>query len=814
MTSNNKVHDSLIKILYQERRTGYVDSVVIGGLDAFIEKNLTKLTNVLPKGFARYSELNVNERRKLAELIDSNIKENEKSNLSGKLVESQLFDRYGNQVGFRAGKSIQLGSSIKVLKGNLPKRTLLKLEENMGIRTVGDLLFHFPNRHDDFSEICKINQLKPGLTQSVVAVVWETVAKTGFRGKKRVDLILSDETGNLKISLFNQVWAARELSQGTRVMISGRVSAINGIITIDSPVYEVLTAGSTNIHTGRLVPVYPLTSGISQRFMRRLVNSALSSCVSSLEEFLPANLVERIGLLGFREAVSKYHYPQSEKELSNAKRRLAFDELFLMQMVARKRKLEWENDVPSVSVNRSEKVARFISTLPFTLTKSQQNSVEEILSDMCSTSAMRRLLQGDVGSGKTVVAACAMLAVTLGGNQAALMAPTEVLAEQHFSTLVRLLNKNNSSNGAATLFVEPNIVEIQVDRDLPKLTMALLMGSLTESVKRKTRQRLSRVGIDIVVGTHALLQDSVDIPRLTLAVIDEQQRFGVLQRDVLQERLPRPHMLVMSATPIPRSLALTMCGDLDISTIDELPVGRKPIRTIVESSDRRKHVYDFIREEVKDGKQAFIVFPLVDESESVNARAAVEEHLRLSTSVFTEMKVGLIHGRMKLDEKEYAMELFRNGDTQILVATSVVEVGVDVPNASVMLIEGADRFGLSQMHQFRGRVGRGEHQSHCVLIADDPNEIALKRMEIMKRVGDGFRLAEEDLNIRGPGDYIGTRQSGQPIFKVATISDSDILSLASVEAKRLMEVDPFLSADENSNLKKRYDEAQTDLRVS
>ena len=428
---------------------------------------------------------------------------------------------------------------------------------------------------------------------------------------------------------------------------------------------------------------------------------------------------------------------------------------------------------------------------------------------------MRRLLQGDVGSGKTVVAAAAMIKAVASGKQSALMAPTEVLAEQHFHTLSSLLL---ASEGVKEGIVEDgefeNVIKIQGMESGKDITLALLVGSLNEKVKNTTREKLASGDIDIVVGTHALIQESVDIPNLAMLVVDEQHRFGLLQRSVLLEREPRPHMLVMSATPIPRSLALAMAGELDISVINEMPVGRKPIRTIVESSERRENIYIFMKEQIKEGRQAFIVFPLIDDSESIQARAAVSEYERLSYEVFPELKLGLLHGRMSLIEKENVMDDFKSGRLDILLATAVVEVGIDVPNASVMLIDGAERFGLSQMHQFRGRVGRGEFQSHCILVSDSPGEEARNRMEILRRTSDGFKLAEEDLKIRGPGDYIGTRQSGAPIFKVAEISDTELMELAGIEAERILEYDPNLASADNMLLRDRYDQLIEDLKVN
>ena len=446
--------------------------------------------------------------------------------------------------------------------------------------------------------------------------------------------------------------------------------------------------------------------------MRRIVALSLSFAVNQVKEYLPQDILKRTGLMGRSEAIKRYHYPRDKKNLLDARRRLAFDEFFLISLVAEKRRLDWKSEVAAPRIDIDINAVDIVSSLPFQLTQAQMKAVIAILGDISSEKAMRRMLQGDVGSGKTAVATLAMLAASKRDYQSALMAPTEVLAEQHFSSIARLLNPDI---GTHVLGDDGNIIDVHVKSIGKTVKIALLMGSLKDGTKTRTRELLSQGIIDIVVGTHALIQESVEIPILALAVVDEQHRFGVLQRTILHDRNPRPHLLVMSATPIPRSLWLTMCGDLDMTVLDELPSGRKQIETLIESPERRGNVYEFVRKQIADGRQAFIVFPLVEESDAINARSAVSEFDRLASQVFQDLNLGLIHGRMTLSEKEEVMDRFRSGELHILVATSVIEVGVDVPNASVMVIDGAERFGLSQMHQFRGRVGRGEHQSYCVL---------------------------------------------------------------------------------------------------
>ena len=778
----------LVRILNQEKDIGYSDAVVIGGLDQFLASNFEELSSISKFEMVPYSRITLAEREawatKTINLVDSSVGRSKQ--VSGNRIRnsSRVMD-------------LPLHSSVRELKLYSRGKMWDLLKTGFSIQTISDLIFHFPHRHDNYSEVRKIASLVAGEKQSILATVWDVSLLPG-RGKRkgRIIVTLYDETGNIKVTLFGQQWAAKDLQSGTEVMLSGDVSNFAGRLTFDSPVYEVLRRGEKNLHTGRIVPIYPMVAGVNGKSLRNVVRTALASAVDKIEEFLPNAVLGRSGLMGFSEAISRYHYPNNIKALEDARRRLAFNELFLVQLVSQKRKSEWKLDKASIPLPSSEIVTDFVSSLPFVLTSWQTSALKEVLEDINSSVAMRRLLQGDVGSGKTVVAAAAMLCAAANGLQSAIMAPTEILAEQHYLTITNLLG-SESPEGR-------DIIHIQIEGTSRTLTLALLTGSMSNKDKKRIQSAVSSGEVDIVVGTHSLLQEAVNFKKLGLVVVDEQHRFGIMQRALLQESDPRPHLLVMSATPIPRSLALVMCGDLDLSVIDELPGGRKPIQTVVEPSQRRANVYNVIRQEIKKGRQAFIVFSLIDESASVEARAAVEEHLRLSTQVFPDLTVGLLHGRMTLKEKEVVMDRFREGSLQVLVATAVVEVGVDVPNASVMFIDGADRFGLAQMHQFRGRVGRGVHQSLCILMAENPGENAVARMDALRKNSNGFTLAEIDLKLRGPGDYIGTRQSGSPLFKVAQIEDSDLLSLAKVEAERILGNDPDLKDPSNSLLYEKY----------
>ena len=554
----------------------------------------------------------------------------------------------------------------------------------------------------------------------------------------------------IKVIFFGQPWVATDLKVGDKVILSGRVAYEKGKPVYKSPIYERIVDGVTRLHTGRLVPVYALSQGINIKPLRRQIYGALRASVDQLTEYMPQSILQRTGLYSLKKAVSRYHFPKDIQDLSRARRRIAFDELFFIQLLMRKKKLDWKNKIAGIALERNQVLLEEIfGALPFKLTSAQTRGVNEISEDMSSSIPMRRVLQGDVGSGKTLVALAGMIQASSKGYQSALMVPTEVLSEQHFMTL-----QNFFSSSPPKPLIEglSNVVETDISGTDYKLTIALLNGSLRKREKTMPQELIRSGQADMIVGTQALIQDSVDIPNLAFLVVDEQHRFGVNQKSVFDRLDPRPHLLLMSATPIPRSLYFTMIGDLDLSVIDQMPVGRKPVQTHVYDKSKRDEVYRFIRKEILDGRQAFVVCPLIEESESLQSKAAMEEYESLSKDVFPEMKVGLLHGRMKLSEKEAVMDLFRSGYIHILVATAVIEVGIDVPNASIMLIDGAERFGLSQLHQFRGRVGRGEHQSYCILMSDNPSEDSKERMDILHRVNDGFRLADEDLRMRGAGE--------------------------------------------------------------
>ncbi|MCE2464180.1 MAG: ATP-dependent DNA helicase RecG, partial [Dehalococcoidia bacterium] len=694
-------------------------------------------------------------------------------------------------------RGVSLDSPVDRLRGVDAKLSgkLLKLD----VATIRDLLYLLPRRHNDFSNFASISELVVGEEQTIVATVWEAREKTlGQKGRlKATEAVVSDETGNIRVVWIGQPYVARVLKPNSRVALSGKVEAYRGQLQFQSPEFEILDKQESLIHTGRLVPVYPGTEGLTPRRLRSIIWQALEQWVPRMEDFIPEDLRKRAKLAPLPEAILQGHYPDDLISLERARKRLAFDEFFLIQMAVLKRRRSWRDAAEGISVQANPKVRDgFIASLPFSLTDAQERCLWEILADMArGTPSMNRLLQGEVGSGKTVVALAGLLEAVASGYQGSIMVPTEVLAEQHFATVSRLLG------GLARPLREENLITVYLD-SLPRpISVGLLTGSTRAALKRELQQRVSEGTLDIAIGTHALIQEGVEFPRLALAVVDEQHRFGVMQRAALRQRSgTTPHLLVMSATPIPRTLALTIYGDLDVSTIDQLPPGRQQVLTRNVPPERRDAAYGFVRKEVRNGRQAFVICPLIEESDAVEARAATEEYERLSTEVFPDLRLGLLHGRMTPGEKEEVMGRFRNGDTDILVSTAVVEVGIDIPNATVMVVEGAHRFGLSQLHQFRGRVGRGENKSYCLLLSDYSTPEAKERLSAVERIHDGFQLAEVDLSLRGPGDYFGTRQSGLPALRVARLSDHDLLKSAREEAAMLLQDDPDLRKPHHESL--------------
>jgi len=691
-----------------------------------------------------------------------------------------------------------LEASITTLKG--VSAAMAAKFNRLGVKTIRDLLYFFPHRHLDYSQRKHISQLVEGEEQTIMANVWQA-QETRLGGRRSTEAIVGDETGNVRVVWFNNPYVAKSLPTNARVVISGRVGLFGGRHVFESPEWELLEDKEL-VHTGRLVPLYSLTQGLKPRQVRKLMKAVVDGWSGQVEDFLPPELIKRCKLLELPRAIAQAHYPEDETAKDNARYRLAFDELFILQLGVLGKKHEWQESQPGNPLSpQPAPLETFLKFLPFELTSSQQKVLKELLVDLEKSRPMSRLLQGEVGSGKTVVATAALLVAAANGYQGAFMAPTEILAEQHFTNVGQLL-----SRAGKQIAEEDNLRRYSGILSRP-LTLALLIGDLKQARKQEIQQRIGAGEIDIIIGTHALIQKEVGFQSLSLVVVDEQHRFGVAQRSALRQKGFNPHVLVMTATPIPRTLALTLYGDLDLSVIDELPPGRQAVKTKWLKPEQRDSAYAFLRRQVTEGRQAFIICPLVEESEVIQAKAAVAEYERLSGEVFPDLKLGLIHGRMSAAEKDKVMHQFRSGELQVLVSTPVVEVGIDVPNATVMLVESADRFGLSQLHQFRGRVGRGSEQSYCMLLAENPSEIGRERLDIIEKVQDGFQLAEEDLRLRGPGEFFGTRQSGLPDLRMAKLSDVALLELARTEAIRLFEKDPGLKKPAHASLAKELGRA-------
>ncbi|HUV76094.1 MAG TPA: ATP-dependent DNA helicase RecG [Dehalococcoidales bacterium] len=799
--------ESLRKILELEQKKGYVDSAVFGGLDKFLRnrsgQTLESITNPRLLGRFRrlvscnYASLTKPQRKEwvndVLELLaeaEPGGKRGSKLPASGKVPLTKARAPAASRSSPPPG-GYSIDSPITITKGI--STSLTAKFGKLGVKTIRDLLYFFPHRHLDYSQKKFISQLSEGEEQTIVANVWQA-QETFLGGRRGTEAIVGDETGNVRVVWFNQPYLAKKLPTNTRIVISGRVSLFKGRHVFESPEWEFVEEKDL-IHTGRLVPVYPLTQGLRPRQVRKLMKGVIDQWAWQVEDFLPGELRERRNLLALPEAIGQAHYPEDAATKDRARVRLAFDELFLLQLGVMSRKHDWQESQPDSVFNIDKSLLEaFLKSLPFELTGAQKKALKEILADLQKPQPMSRLLQGEVGSGKTVVAAAALLMAIANGYQAAFMAPTEILAEQHFYTISELLSRAGEP-------AEKDAYLRSYSGLLPRpITVALLIGDINQARKQELQQHIQAGDVDIVIGTHALIQKGMEFHHLGLAVVDEQHRFGVTQRSALRQKGFKPHMLVMTATPIPRTLALTMYGDLDLAVINELPPGRQVVKTKWLEPRQRDSAYAFLRRQVAGGRQAFIVCPLIEESEAIQAQAAVAEHQRLSKEVFPDLKLGLLHGRLSSVEKDEVMHRFRSGELNILVSTPVVEVGIDVPNAAVMLVESADRFGLSQLHQFRGRVGRGQEQSYCMLLADNPSEVAMERLGIIEKNQDGFALAEEDLRLRGPGEFFGTRQSGLPDLRMAKLSDVPLLEMARSEAIKLFEVDPGLGRPENRPL--------------
>ncbi len=799
--------EKLTKILLLEKQAKFADKAIIGGLHKFYPNWIIEarsepipadLLRQIEDLFTNYAMLDMTSREVGITSILSAIKQqdqeqsvnsdlyvkttpvpyrNEKIETPLKPKENKNSFRQINQ----SKQATGLQSSLTILHGigDIKK----ELYESLGVHKIEDLLYYFPRRYVDYSTLKTINRIEYDEELTIIATVQSLLTTPIHRkNQARVEVVVSDGTGFLRLVFFRSLKYVQSFEKhflrGTQLVISGKVSMYLGRKQMNDPAFEPLDAAHLN--TNRITPVYPLTAGLSQKDVRTAVNSALRFYLTRIQDHLPHELKRTTGLIDLPVALHQVHYPDSFDLLRSAQDRLAFDEIFFLQLGVQQQKQAWQA-IPAEKFEISDTRVESITTaLPFSLTAAQQKVIKEIRSDLSSGRPMNRLIQGDVGSGKTIVAAIACAAVCINGGQAAFMAPTGILAEQHYQSLLRTLARDGREG-------------------LPLLQkeIRLLTGDSSTQEREEIARGCQDGTIKLLIGTHALNEDPVTFKNLQLAIIDEQHRFGIAQRAALRSKGENPHLLVMSATPIPRSLALTLFGDLDISIIDEMPVGRKPVDTRIIHPFAREKVYQLINKELSNGHQAFIIYPLIDKGDDEDQKAAVNEHAYLQKEVFTNYNLGLLHGRMPPDEKERIMRDFREGKHEILVSTTVIEVGVDIPNATVMLIEGANRFGLAQLHQLRGRVGRGGDDAYCLLIPENEDSLENERLAVMTETTDGFILAEKDLEQRGPGDFIGYRQSGYADLRMASLTDIHLIEKARTSAQDILRDDPALDKPEH-----------------
>jgi len=673
-----------------------------------------------------------------------------------------------------------LQKPIQYLKGIGEARA--RLFNRVGIFSVNDLLEYYPRQYEDRTNIKKINTLLDGEQCGFIGTVVSKVTEKRIRrGLSIYKVLVNDGTGVIAVTFFNQDFVKRFFEMGTEYSFFGKIVRRGTIFEAQSPAYEAV-GRDTGKQTGRILPVYSSTAKLTQNIIREAVRNSFALAAKGVLDVLPSDISAKYNLTDKRTSLTNIHFPNTLEDTEKARFTLVFEEFYLLQLGLLRIKENLDKNKEGIRFERRENIDEFLGAIPFKLTDAQVKVYDEIKQDMESNKVMNRLVQGDVGSGKTIVAAMALFKAVRNGYQGALMVPTEILAEQHFESLRPLMEALG-------------------------IKAVLITGSMKASEKKKSYEMLAENTAQIAIGTHALIEDSVVFCNLGLVITDEQHRFGVRQRAALTCKGNNPDVLVMTATPIPRTLALILYGDLDISIIDQLPPGRKSIKTYSVNEGMRGRIYNFIREKVKEGRQVYIVCPLIEESEAIEAVSAEEHAEKIAKEDFKDLRVGLIHGKIKAKEKDSVMHAFIKGDIDILVSTTVIEVGVNVPNATLMVIENSERFGLAQLHQLRGRVGRGEHQSYCVLFNQSKSKISAERMKIMEHSTDGFKISEKDLEIRGPGEFFGTRQHGIPEFKIANIyNDMDILKLAQSAAVDTIKDDPDLIMEKNSLLKQRLDE--------
>ena len=815
--------ETLLRMLALERRGGYQNTAVVGGgLDQFLNRQrrhgdhpqlFTDLVAPLPR--EGYASLDPDARQQWATWVEQRLRPGAppprraaRINPSAEITDDDppKQPRRPRSIAARArrdaladgkGGDDPLSRPVTALgRGISPPAR--KGFAQLGIDTVFDLLWHLPVRHQDWRDVRRIADVEIGETVTVVGEIRSIELRRLRGGREATEANVADGSGSINVWWWRQPWLHKTLQPGMRVGLSGVVDRRGRRLQLQSPEWERLDdPNDDTAHVGRLSPIYPLTKGLPNRTVRRLAFAAVRDYLPLLAESLPWRILAETGYPGEADALKSLHFPDNPEEMELARERLAFQELLSIQLavLGRKREARRRSDAPVIQME-GKFLDRFLAALPFQLTAAQGRALTDIRRDLARSEPMARLLQGDVGSGKTIVAAAAMLAAVKAGYQTVLMAPTEVLAQQHYDTFQRIFADEGESvfhNYAVTQALgRPVRIE-------------LLTGSTRKRRKDAVREGMASGDVDLVIGTHALIQERTALKQLGLAVVDEQHRFGVLQRDALRGKGGSPHLLVMTATPIPRTLALTIYGELDVSVINELPPGRQRVATKVISLDERDEVYERILREAAQGRQSFVICPLVEESDHTETAAATAEFQRLRTGPLAPIadRMRLLHGRMKGDEKQRVMAELARGDADLLVATIVVEVGVDLPNATVMAVEGADRFGLAQLHQLRGRVGRSDLSSVCYLISESDGDEAQRRLGVMESSNDGFELAEVDLEMRGPGEYFGTRQTGLPDLRVAKLTDQRLIERARNWAERLLDDDPYLRAPEHRLLAAR-----------
>jgi len=774
------------RILELEKQKEYLNTAVSGGLqnftgylqnqkktDSMAKEELKKIIEF----FNDYQFFSIDERKKVIGHVLKQI-ENDVPDPFTETLPEQKAARPKKDQKVTHYQDPALYAGLQAINGIGPRNA--KYFSKLGIETIYDLLRFFPRKYQDFSQLKTINQIMYGEEVTLTGIILGEVVNRKSKNNRLTisEAVLSDSTGTLKLTWFNQPFLKNQLKAGMPIVVSGKVDQFRGRLTMTGPVWEGLQ--KEQIHTNRIVPIYPGTAGLSQRQIRKIIKRNLEFWSSRIREYLPESVIKKLRFDVIKDAILSIHFPEGNTPLERARNRFAFEEVFFLQLGT-----QFIKHQKQIKKNRSfiydkKLLDQRKDLLPYRLTKAQDKAIRTILDDMASDKAMNRLLQGDVGSGKTVVAKFSIEAVTDSNAQAAVLAPTSILAEQHYRTLSDMLVESGA---------------------LVKSEIVLLLGKTSTKEKNEILEKLKTGVIKCIVGTHALLEDDIIFADLQLVVIDEQHRFGVNQRKTLISKGNQPHALVMSATPIPRSLAITLFGDMDITVIDEMPPGRIPVETMLLQQSQRNHAYQMVRDQVHKGFQAFIVYPLIEDDGENEEKSAIANQQRLQGEIFPDFKVGLLHGRMKSQEKDNIMEKFRDGMYDILVSTTVIEVGVDIPGATIIVIESAEFFGLAQLHQLRGRVGRNKDQSTCILIPEKNDSIENKRLKAMEETNDGFKLADIDLAIRGPGEFLGTRQSGYIGFKFASLTDSKLIEKCNSHVHTIINNDPHLTDDENLLLK-------------